>query len=268
MSIYNAILLIIVVAVVAFSLAYFGSRKSKDYDRLTMHHTATSLVVASIIASTVSFASVYLALSGKIDTSHQEIFIDILSILVTVLMGWNIISVVDFKNQEEKMSKKVEKIDQLSKDFNHVINGIINLNMYSFPLRGNKPVLINSCFKLLKEIVKCEDRKLNEAAISQNMMLLHTIFESYEKDEIVRVFKGMRNNYLFILEQINYNEYKKEITDIITRAKELPYKEDGIRIEYELMPSEVEAMSQSDSEMGTFNTSDEDTTTEVETEEK
>ena len=257
MSIDNVILLIIVVAVVAFTLAYFGSRKSEDYDKLTMHRTATSLVVASIIASTISFVSVFIALSGNIDTSHQEIYIDILSILVTVLMGWNIISVVDFKNKEEKMSKKVEKIDQLSKDFNHVISGIMKLNMYSFPLRGNKPALINSCFKSLAEIVKCEDKKVNESAIMQNMLLLHTIFDSFDKNEPVYVFKGKRNHYLFVLEQIKYSEYKKEVIDVITKSIELPFRENGIKIEYETMPTEVKAMSQADSEIGSFNSSTE-----------
>lgn len=252
MSINNVILLLIVVAIVAFSLAYLGSKKSKDYDKLTMHHTATSLVVASIIASTVSFASVYMALSGKIDSSHQEIFIDILSILVTVLMGWNIISVVDFKNQAEKMSEKVDKIDQLSEDFNHVICGIMKLNMYSFPLRGNKPALINSCFKSLKEIVKCGDRRVNESAINQNMLLLHLILNSFGKDDRIEIFKGKKNHYLFILEQISYNEYKKEIINIISKAQELPFEEDGIRIVYECIPNEVFAKQPSESNAGSF----------------
>ena len=109
MSTHIVILLVVLVAIVAFTFAYIGSKNAQDYEKLTMHNTASSLVVASIIASTVSFASVYIALSGQVVLSHQEVFVDILSVLVTVLMGWNIISVVDFKN-------KMEKIDTLSKD--------------------------------------------------------------------------------------------------------------------------------------------------------
>lgn len=231
MSTHIVILLVAVVAIVAFTLAYFGSKKAQDYEKLTMHNTASSLVVASIIASTVSFASVYIALSGQVELSHQEVFVDILSILVTVLMGWNIISVVDFKN-------KMEKIDTLSKDFDHVIAGIMKLNMYSFPIRGDIPTLVNSCFKSLEEIVKCEDEKVNEAAIQQNMQLLYTIIENIDK---VLVFKDKRRKYLYILDQIKKNEYKDDIFKKIEKSEELPLNEIAIRIEYEPTGRSVDA---------------------------
>lgn len=140
----------------------------------------------------------------------------------------------------------MEKIDTLSKDFDHVIAGIMKLNMYSFPMKGNVPALINSCFKSLEELVKCEDEKVNEGAILQNMQLLHTILESIGSSEKVFLFKGKKRKYQYILDQIKRNEFKDEIQERIEEAEELPLKESSIRIEYEPIGGTASATTPND----------------------
>ena len=179
-----------------------------------MYNTAACLVVSSIIAGTISFLAVWLALPNVkvVDYTHQDVVVDIFGVLVTVLMGWNIISVVDIK-------RKAEKIDSISEDLENVISGIIQLSIHSFTLRPDKDAIIDSCFITLEKVLVCENESVSKAATKEILDVLHNVKQSYKDGENVYVYKDRKLVYQYILSKVD-GVYKSELEDWISLAQE------------------------------------------------
>lgn len=103
---YAILILSAVFSVVAIALAIHGGRIDKKMDEVSLYRVASSLVVASILAGVICFFAIFYSLSGTgaAVISSQDAIVDILGVLVTVLMGWNIISLVDFKKKLMRLS--------------------------------------------------------------------------------------------------------------------------------------------------------------------
>ena len=215
-NIYIVLLFFTVVCVVALSFSYFGAKIVKGLSPKSMYNVATCLVFASILSGIMSLWAVWIALPNAhyVDYTHQDVIVDIFGVLVTILMGWNIISVVDIK-------KKADQVEHVSRDFEHVIAGIMRLNMRGFTMRDDKDALIDSCFSSLEEIMNCENRDINKSAIKEIMNLLHQIHHSYDDGETVYLFPQKKQKYQYIINNID-NEYKVEINDMIEHAQESP----------------------------------------------
>ena len=135
------ILAVLLLGFVGVTLTVIGSRTKKGMSAISMYNIASCLIVASIISGVISLWAVCLALPGdmSISVTQQEVIVDIFSVLVTILMGWNIISVVDIK-------RNAEKVNSISSDLDIVISSMIDLNFSSFDLRKDKENVIHSCF--------------------------------------------------------------------------------------------------------------------------
>ena len=158
------LLAIIAIGVLALVLATMGPRLKKRWDAAAMYNVAACLVVASIISGVISFLAIWVALpnSKKVDYTHQDVVVDILGVLVTVLIGWNIFSVVDIK-------RKAEKIDHVTSDLDNVISGIIQLSIHSFVMRPDKEAVINSCFSSLERVLASMNDTVRDSAIKEIM---------------------------------------------------------------------------------------------------
>ena len=94
---------ILIFAVMSWVLMILGqsSKQSPKFEATSV------LVAASIISCTISFVSIWIALSmlkdnGLPNYDHQDIIVSIFSLLVTLLIGWNIYTVIDFKENVKK----------------------------------------------------------------------------------------------------------------------------------------------------------------------
>lgn len=212
---YILLFIILILAILAMVLALMGARIKKKWDATSMYNVAACLVVASIISGTISFFAVWVALpnSKEIDFTHQDVVVDILGVLVTVLIGWNIFTVVDIK-------KKADEVDRISNDFAHVVTGIMRLNMKGFLMRDDKDALIHSCFTSLEEILNCDNRNFSKNAVNEIMTLLHNIYQSYG-GSTVYIYPHMKQKYLYVLSNEDIkSEYKEEIFIMIKGAKD------------------------------------------------
>lgn len=192
-----------------------GSQMKKRWDATSIYNIAVCLVVASIISGTISFIAVWMALpnSKTINYTHQDVVVDIFGVLVTVLIGWNILSVVDIK-------KKAEKIDAISNDLEKVISGMIQLSIHSFTLRPDKEAIISSCFASLEKVLGCENEDVRNSGVKEIMKVLHQLKNSYDAGQSVYIYQGHMENYKSILWNLN-DEYKEEIESMIKDAKVL-----------------------------------------------
>lgn len=209
-------MLIVVLAffLIAVALAMLGTRIRKKWDAVSMYNTAACLVVSSIIAGTISFLALWLALPNVkgVGYTHQDVVVDIFGVLVTVLMGWNIISVVDIK-------RKAEKIDCISEDLENVISGIIQLSIHSFTLRPDKDAIIDSCFITLGKVLECDNESVRKAATKEILDVLHNVKQSYKEGENVYIYKDRKLVYQYVLSKVD-GVYKNEIEDWISFAQE------------------------------------------------
>ncbi len=206
------LLMVFVLAILAGALAFLGSKIKEKWDATSMYNVAACLVVASIIACALSFLAVWVALpnSKDVDYTHQDVVVDILGVLVTVLMGWNIISVVDIK-------KKAENVESVASDLEKVISSIIQMSIHSFTMRPDKEAVINSCFLALEKAHECRNEFVRKTSIKEIMRVLHQVRCSYRIGEVASIFQGHKERYLSILWGID-DEYKEEIKSMIEQA--------------------------------------------------
>lgn len=214
-NIYAVLLFFALVSIVALLLTIFGARVIKGLGPKSMYNVAVCLIVASLLSGCLSLFAVWIALQNNeypIDYTHQDVVVDILGVLVTILMGWNIISVVDIK-------KKAEDVGRLSNDFGHVVTGIMRLNMRGFMMRDDKDALIDSCFTSLQEILYCDSKEISKSAVEEIMYLLHQIYLSYNGNTVY-IYPNKKQKYLFVLGHDHLqSEYKDEIKSMIETAK-------------------------------------------------
>ena len=219
------ILIVFVLAFVGLLLAVIGSRIKKGMSIISMYNIATCLIIASIISCVISFFAICIALPGNSSkaVTQQEVIVDIFSVLVTVLMGWNIISVVDFK-------RNAEKLNTLSNDLDLVISSMIDLNFSSFDLRKDKENVINSCFNMLEEIQNCESEPFKKSTEKKVVHILRENMRPITGDQKILINKDERKHYLFILEQID-GVYVDDVRDMISTAieKGSPEERDYLR---------------------------------------
>ena len=206
---YIQLIIVLILSIIAIFLATLGSKIGKGLPAKSMYNIASCLVVASIISGTISFAAITLSLSGDIDSSRQEVAVGILSVLVTVLMGWNIISVVDIK-------REASRIGSVSKDMESVVRGILQLSIHSFTLRKEKEAVIDSCFNSLDILRSFEDNQIRDSVQKEVMEVLHYINSLCGEKDRVKIY-DRKQMYLYILQHTD-SPYTKEIEDMINNA--------------------------------------------------
>lgn len=217
------LIVVMAMALAGLILAILGNKINSKWSKTSAYNIAGCLVVSSIIAGTISFLAVWIALpnSRAVDYSHQDVVVDILGVLVTVLIGWNIFSVVDIK-------KKAEKIDSISDDLESVISGIIQLSIHSFTMRPDKEAVINSCFLSLERVNNCDNEEVRKSAVREIMKVLHEVKKTYKSGDKIQIYKDQRERYQSILWMID-DEYKEEIREMIKNAIELSVSGEEIK---------------------------------------
>lgn len=224
---------IIVFAIFALVISFYGARIKKKWDAASMYNVASCLVVASIISGTISFLAIWIALPNNksIAYTHQDVVVDILGILVTVLIGWNIFTVVDIK-------RKAESIAHISNDLEKIMSSILQMSIHSFTIRSDKEAVINSCFLSLDKAIECENDSVRSSAIKEIMKLLHQIRGTYKNGDKICIYNGTKEYYNSVLWNID-DVYRDEICEMIINASELITSGEDIKF--------AESSSQSDS---------------------
>lgn len=214
---YGVLILASVFAVAAIALAIHGGKIDKKMDAISLYRIASCLVAANIISGVICFFAICLALSGpKIEgLTNQEAIVDILGVLTTILMGWNIVSLVDFK-------KKADEVDHITQDFKNVIGGFMQLNFNSFPMRGRNSELLDNCFQALEDFHTCLNDDIRQMVEVKLMDLIKRVCDNMINEENNIIFAGKKNHYLHILSHID-SKYTKDVEEFIEGAKATEY---------------------------------------------
>lgn len=97
-------------------------------DAGTKYNVASCLVWTSIIACTLSFAAIFMAYptASCCRPDANSVIVDVLAILITVLMGWNIYTVIDTKSEVNKLKEERARLQEYIKANRNYAIGITN----------------------------------------------------------------------------------------------------------------------------------------------
>ena len=207
--------LVLTLGFIGLFLSVYGSKVKAGLSSVTMYNIGSCMVVGSIISCTISFFAICIALEKGTESNfyQQDVIVDILAILVTVLMGWNIISVVDIK-------RNAEKVNTISRDLEMVISGMMQLNFHSFDIRKEREAVIDSCFETLRNVHMCENEIVRHSAETEIIKLLEELRTTYGDEDRVKIYPDTRNKYIFNLQQIS-DVYTDNIVSMINNAEEI-----------------------------------------------
>ncbi len=211
---YALLIIFTILAVIAISLTIYGGKIDKLMDSVSLYRVASCLVVASIISGLISFYAIVYSLSGSStpEITSMDAIVDIFGILVTILMGWNIISLVDFK-------KKADEIEYIKHDFQNVISGYMQLNFDSFMTKGMDQNLLDNCFTALNEIHSCLNDSIRQMAEDKLMNMIKRVCDEMKKNGKNWILPNKRNLYLHTLDHVDH-KYCQDVRDFIKAASD------------------------------------------------
>lgn len=209
-------------------------------DAETKYNVATCLVVTSIIACTLGFIAVFMAYHINSCCNHDanSIAVNVLAILVTVLMGWNIYTIIDVKEirksyekDRRKLLEDVEKKkEEMEEDINVEINTLffllaakcegdeseylaqsINSLYETRNLYKKKSAVRDICLDFSLNIIAddgksvADDKKFVSMVRSDAVIYLKKELLNFDIDEIKEKYHNVENTLNKILEKKIYN---------------------------------------------------------------
>lgn len=152
--------------------------------------------------------------------SYASILIAALSVIVTVLIGWQITNYIFFEKRMRKIVQKEMRKNQ--NDLGHIIKGITIISNSKAFLCSRFIQSIDDNMLALEEIQKSQNTELNQPSVNFIMENLHaakTAIDKYRSSRY-KVYRGRKMIYLYLLEQVTH-PYKEEIVNMIMTAEEM-----------------------------------------------
>lgn len=121
-------------------------------DSETKYRVASCLVVMSIVSCSMSLIALYIAIPQipKNTYDYNGALVTILSVLVTVLLGWNIYTIIDIhkirKEFDDFRNQTIQKIDVINNDLSNKVERSLIESHRSMALMNNE--LENNYFLL------------------------------------------------------------------------------------------------------------------------
>lgn len=190
---------------------------------------AIILSIIAIIIATIRCEPITLDWMG--------VLVGILSLLVTILLGWQIYNALriehQIKNFENKIEDKIQEIEKniqhLPKDYSHVLRGVMMYQSLSIGT-SNSAYIIMIAMDAIHEMLNCSDISVRSFAIDE---ILEAVYILYEKNketlgqkglEKFQIYKGKKAKYIYDLNKID-NMYVGYIKDAIEKAPEVSEEE-------------------------------------------
>lgn len=168
--------------------------------------------------------------SDELQFDYIGAILGVLSILVTVLIGWNILNYMQFKDSMKKIAE--DEVKSMTEDYKAVLNGLSMLNGKNAMLIGNSAYLIDNSFDALQKLLECKNEELSKFAIDYVMGFIYEVSQMGENE----IYKGKQSEYLYSLGKISH-KYKTYIIRYIEAAKE---------VEPQNIDKKMESLSDSD----------------------
>ena len=186
----------------------------------TLSWTAIVFSIVSIVVSVIAVANC------KTSIINVEILVEVLSILVTILMAWNIYQIIDIKDVKKEYSKLEIKLKEQSDNMQYKIYLGIG---YSILYKNTKFQNIDAIYFFLKSMEflfsKSDFYKETLSTYIRNVCKQVDEIKQLPQPEKPHILINTRNDCLKILGMIDRNKAKKEdckkVNEIISFISQL-----------------------------------------------
>lgn len=184
---------------------------------VTICFIASIICIGSLI--TVAF---YKTEPMKLDLMSS--LVGILSLLVTVLIGWQIFNFIYIKDEVKKLIRT--QVEDSFNDLEPILKGMITLGVSKAFFAGEMVQAMDDNFIALESILKSRNSKLIEIALDVIMNNLYRIKRDMEASKKFEVFRDQKPKYISLIRKTDHF-YKDELISFIEKCKEIEYKRDN-----------------------------------------
>lgn len=137
--------------------------------------------------------------------------------ITTILLGWNIYSVIDMKNLKEEAEKRVDKLveERMGDMYVCLLSYVDSSNVDSDLMNKHPEMAIDFLFTALDSSV---NRMYNTPVINASMTRLYAICAN-SPYKVTNIYKFKKNHYLSILSDIKHG-YKDYVASVISKSNE------------------------------------------------
>lgn len=170
-------------------------------------------IIYAIIAISLTFSIISLcnSLPRNNEIDYIGVIVGILSLLVTILIGWNIYTVVDFNRKNNSMRRKVQEATNiLNAEINHIIRGYAAfLSAQHQVVQGHISFAVEGYMTAIEESL--QSRETEPAKLSING-LLDLLLQSHNRMIVFHFDKDQKERYISILYKLKvskeYQDYE------------------------------------------------------------
>lgn len=181
------------------------------------------ILIVSSIALVISVIAICISLlrSQPLEVEWANFLVAILSILVTLLIGWQISNYITFyKDIEHKMEKITD--EKISKMLHAIKAYAIGHFCTVLFCRGDSQSL-DEAFNALEEVITSENidssGEILDFVVTRILKIITDIKSDNNNNGILYIIHGKRNRYLNILRKVEHKD-KDEITEYIKDSQE------------------------------------------------
>lgn len=167
--------------------------------------------VAVALSLAMSIFALCRSLPREAGVDYMGVIVGILALLVTVLIGWNIYTVVDFSRRLSKVRKKAEsKVSKTIAKHNHTVRGLTYfLHSIDFYNRNITEMAVDGFIAAIEEGLNGYDPLPTKAAFEY-------LYDMTDDDITIIVKRGAKPHYISILSRLD----DERITDVIKMINE------------------------------------------------
>lgn len=173
----------------------------------------------SLLSLLLSVIAVCVAVwrSPELGFDYQGVLVGVLSLLVTVLIGWQICNFM-------YINKKVSSIDKIAKEvtkeaidsYGHSVKSfVLTLDSNDLRKRNLTEYAIDNYIKAIEEGLKGIDEDGILLPLGYLELLIH------DNEGSIQILKGKRHFYIEVLSRLRYKERKNDVIDVVIRAQEV-----------------------------------------------
>lgn len=154
------------------------------------------------IAIVISLFALYCSCFSNMDPALTGFVLGALSLLVTALIGWQI---VQYIFADKNMRKVVDESSQkLISDFTHVVTSLTLIEeAKDYDSRNKCLSSVDTLFSVIQELNQCNNQSLRENNLYRVAALLLQFFDSGKDEKGYHVLKGKKALYLSLIDSIS-----------------------------------------------------------------
>lgn len=160
------------------------------------------IIITSLAMSSIAMCRSFPRICG---IDYIGVIIGILSLLVTILIGWNIYTVVDFNRKNNSMRRKVQEATNiLNAEINHIIRGYASfLSAQHQETQGHISFAVEGYMTAIEESL--QSRETEPAKLGING-LLELLSQSHNGITVFCFDKKQRERYISILYKLKVSK--------------------------------------------------------------